>query len=400
MPIEAEERLTKMLKSLVFILILVSSAFGVAQAPMQGKLPPEETVSAWLRSGEPRLVAWGAADALKMQDAALVPEMVGLMRQWVNLPKYEANGTHQPWSVADRERQLAMAEVLDTLIQMKATVDLDAVRSIETDFPDQAIILVARMRPEMQGAIVMPWFEAADDPRALHVMTLRRAAAAMLALHPVPGFTAELVRGITVHLTLAVVSGNSGIGMGFGSGDCAGAGVPLPLSEWPQIWWDSVRETYPNAETDKAEVLIDGVDAIHVVRGPRPLDRCPTGLWLDDRRRARLLAQMLKMKPEDLTWRQGPVVRIAYENDAQYVADVRRVLDEKLRMFRATAQQMRDAGLITSEEETNAVPRLQVRVWDQRDSATERPPLPELTAPAANVEWEKGYPNLAFDSVW
>jgi hypothetical protein len=54
-----------------------------AQTPSEsGALPSKKTIVGWLRSGDPRLVAWGAHDALVTRDQDLIPELLSLASQW------------------------------------------------------------------------------------------------------------------------------------------------------------------------------------------------------------------------------------------------------------------------------------------------------------------------------
>ena len=386
----------------VLVLILAMGGPGTrAQSPCEacvGGHPPEDTVSTWLRSGEPRLVAWGATFALQRKDELLIPEMVGLARNWSPLPRQavKADGGLRPRTDEEMQRGDAMAAVLDALIQMHVTLDLDVLRLLAADFPAQAIVMAARMPPEEVQPVLMEWLALPSKPEGGRPnASLRRSAAAMLALHPAPGFAAELMRGTHAWMTLAVTTPD-GEGTGRTSvGDCGAGAVRAARLGWPVLNGYGVRESHHD---DPAEILIPGIDPIRVNRGPQVGAGCGFGVYLNDRQRGRLIAQMLGIAPKDLAWGQHGVIRITYRSDAQFVGEVQAKMEAEEQAIQDTLQTLEDKGLITGAERASALPQVEVWAWDQRRTEPNRLPQPAFRY--ANIHWNDGENSWEFDQRW
>jgi hypothetical protein len=360
--------------------------------------PQENTIAAWLQSGDPRLEAWGAAFALKSRDRALIPEMIGVARDWRPLPVqvWKDGVSSEPRTQDQLDRQAAMSAVLDALVEMRATLELDVLRDVARDFPSQTIVLAARMPPGEVQPLLMEWFELPEgvDDRYFNEH-LQRAAAAMLANHPAPGFVAELMRGTHVRMTLAVSSPNGGLGMGI-AGDCGVGGIGAIRADWPEVHTYAVRET--TGKDDPAEILIPGTDAIRLVRTTEPPRSCPFGLFLDDKKRGRLIAQLLGIAPKDLAWGQRGTIHIVYESDHQVETELRVAIDAEEEAMIETEKSFENRGLIPSTESEQALPQLDVWVWDQRSDHPAALPLPSL--PYANVHWNDGKDTWGFLQSW
>jgi len=68
------------------------AAFSSAQVlPSATELPTEETAKSWLLSGDPRLVAWGAHDALMAGYRNLIPDLLSVASSWQPLPERDPN---------------------------------------------------------------------------------------------------------------------------------------------------------------------------------------------------------------------------------------------------------------------------------------------------------------------
>jgi hypothetical protein len=294
------------------------------------------------------------------------------------------------------QRGDAMVAVLDAPIQMGVTLDLDVLRLLAADFPAQAIVMVARMPPAEVQPLLMEWMALPSVPEESWVnASLRRSAAAMLALHPASGFAGELMRGTHVWMTLAVTTPD-GSGMGrFSAGDCGVESLPVAQAGWPILNRYGVRESHPN---DPAEILIPGIDPIRVNRGPQVGGGCDFALYLDDRHRGRLIAQMLGMTPKDLAWGQHEATRITYRSDAQFAGEVQARMEAEEQAIQDTLQTFEDKGLITPAERASSLPQVEVWAWDQR--GTEPNLLPQPVFPYTNIHWMKGDNSWEFDQRW
>ena len=80
-----------------------------AQTPAEA-LPSEITLESWLRSGEPRLVAWGAHDALATRNRNLIPDLLSLASRWQPLSQQNSDSPpHSELSARQSEERDAMA---------------------------------------------------------------------------------------------------------------------------------------------------------------------------------------------------------------------------------------------------------------------------------------------------
>lgn len=86
-----------------------------AQDPSTFNTPPTLTqIDSWLRSEDPRIVAWGAVYAQQSNDPGLASQLTYLASNWQPITR-EKNSGH-PVTEPDFLRREAMAAVLDTLI--------------------------------------------------------------------------------------------------------------------------------------------------------------------------------------------------------------------------------------------------------------------------------------------
>jgi hypothetical protein len=295
------------------------------------------------------------------------------------------------------DRQAAMSDVLDALVGMHVTLELDVLRNVARDFPSQAIVLAARMSPGEVQPLLMEWFGLPDrvDERYFSE-PLRRAAAAMLANHPAPGFAAELMRGTHVRMTMAVLSPGWGMAGG-GLGTCrVGSAVGPARAGWPSEQSYLARES--TGKDDDAEILIAGLDEIRVVRVSQTPNYCFSGLFLDDQKRARLVAQMLGIAPKDLGWGQRGIVWIIYESDGQVGREIRMAVDAEENAMVTTENNFKSRGWIASTESNSALPEIEIRVRDERVDHPAALPLPSIAY--SNVHWDDGKESWAPMQNW
>jgi hypothetical protein len=387
----------------LFLSVVVMTALRLpAQAPCDacdsGK-PSEETITMWLESGDSRLVAWGATFALKTHDTALVPVMVGLARNWNPLPKVPlAAGTGPPRrDERDVLRAAAMAEVLNSLIEMGAPLEVDVLQTLALDFPAQVIVLAAKMRPQEVQGLLMGWFRLPEQDNDWASQSLRRAAAGMLALHPAPGFAAELLRGTHIWLNVNVVSrGGDGNNFGMGSGGCGGGHLRGRRAGWPVIEIPVPHETYPT--DDSSPVLIPGTDPIHLSKGTELSGSCFNSLYLDDRKRGRLVAQMMGVASKELAWGQHGPKWILYDSQDGYVADLAELIRVEESSLRETTARLVALGELTAEEASTALPQIELWCSDQRREPLT--PLPQPLFPYPNVTWTKEARDYQMAQIW
>jgi hypothetical protein len=169
--------------------------------------PSEKTMQSWLISKDPRLVAWGAHDALLANDQALVPHLLSLASQWQPLSQQTSD---TPDSIGFSAEQIderdAMGAVLDGLIQMNVRVPAETLRVLAGDFGNEVAVFLSRMPPEEAVPLGLDFYRSL----AKHSYGLQYVSASLLAVHPVPGFAGDLLSKISVRATVNVVFPGAG----------------------------------------------------------------------------------------------------------------------------------------------------------------------------------------------
>ena len=125
-------------------------ALGFATLAHGQTVPTQATtveIDQWLRSGEPRLVAWGATFAAKNTDTAELPILATLAEDYRALPprQYDGKGMYVPRTPAQKERFDSMQAVLDSLIQLHGAISDEAIEAVLPDFSARALTLFGRM---------------------------------------------------------------------------------------------------------------------------------------------------------------------------------------------------------------------------------------------------------------
>src|ERR1700733_2277629 len=267
--------------------VIALAGWGSAQTwSATSGFPPEKTIESWLLSGNPRLVAWGAHDTLVAHDQSLAFDLLSLASRWQPLaPQAIYDSNHRDLSQEQMDERDAMAAVLDALIQMKVPVPADTLLDLAPDFGNDVAVLLSRMPPEEAESVSSDFYRSPAE----HGYGLQYVSAALLALHPVPGFAADLLTNISVQATVFVVGAGGG---GIGTAHCGGAcGISSDLSHegWPLIG----RYALSKEKTDGAFLLVAGVDPIYATRKESAHylgDGCAMGVYLGSGERLRLIA--------------------------------------------------------------------------------------------------------------
>ncbi|HYG98328.1 MAG TPA: hypothetical protein VD837_04295 [Terriglobales bacterium] len=172
----------------------------------------------WLRSGDPRQVAWGAWLARQDRRTELIPLLLQQVREYqpTQLPPPAALDHHD-----------ALLVVLDALIELNATVPVEDARKLYSQFPAQSLILLVRSREDNQSALLEILQNAKANWNWL-------AAGNVLAQKRTPGFAALLLSRFTQHITVTVIDERLGGLLGGLISECA------PLHRAPKQGWPPV----------------------------------------------------------------------------------------------------------------------------------------------------------------
>lgn len=354
-----------------------------AQTPSKNDpIPSENTLETWVRSGDPRLEAWGAHDALVTHDQNLTPYLVSLVSKWQPLVRQKCGGpTCSELSPEQLDERDAMAAVLDTLIQMKVSVSADDLRNLAPDFGDYVAILLARLPNEDSSPLSFDFYRASGQPN----YALQYVSAALLAHLPPSGFAADLLGSIKVYAAvLAIVPGpeppriRSGV-------DC-GAYLVAPRENWPEIGQYGLFRHGSNA----AFLVVGGDVPVYATRqeSPRYINlQCSRAgnVYLGPDDRFRLIAEMLGVSPGEMQWKTAIETKIEYKSLKQFDAALLTFVNEQQQKYRATANALSEHSFMTPAEVEASLPELDLEIQDMRGPGAA--PIPQLSSLPPRVTW-------------
>jgi hypothetical protein len=326
-------------------------------------IPTPATIQYWLVSNQPRMVAWGAWDAGLAKDSGAIPELLALANAWqpgASDQKYD--GEYLP---ARDDRRDAMADVLDALLQMNVQIPANTLRSLAADFPNQTTIFLARMPDQESADARMDFFHDSG----WRLARLKYVSAALLALHPPPGFALDLMSGTVVRADVTVMlPGTLAFSQG-SAGDCASE-LEADRSGWPQVANYRLSSTAHGGDVE----LVGGIDPVYFSRELLPgfeIQTCGADVTLTDERRRRLIAEMLGVKPEEIPWQVDPTQTIEFRSQAQFQKELLAFISKEQEKERRTATALADHSLITPGDVSDALPKFEVIIDDERGENAE-----------------------------
>ena len=315
------------------------------------KATPDE-IRQWLESGDPRLIAWGAYFAGQEKVNSALAPMLELVDDWQS----PAN----PGDAANEQRD-AIAAVLDALIRRNVSVPPESLLAIDDSFPAEAAILASRLPIGDATPLLEAWYaqrEGGKQPK------LARLAAMMLAKSPPPGFASSVLAETEDHVQITVVDPGTGFGGGVGGSFMVGGGIPHRPG-WPFIYRYAIEEN--RQEAGHPPFIESGGDRITY---QRTLEGSP-GLSirsLDDETRQHLLLEMLGGNRTALEWATQQQISLEWEGPANFLVDLRNIVDEEESKLHSTVEEFADRGLLSPDEAARVRPRLSVHVFDARGS--------------------------------
>jgi hypothetical protein len=315
--------------------------------------PAPGDVNTWLKSGDPRLVAWGAYFAgLKRGDDSTA-QLLRLVDNWKEPSKVAQGGIGQA----------AMSEVLDALIQQRREVAPRQLASIAGSFPAQAAILASRIPIADATPMLLAWY---GDGANNNGSRLDRVAAMMLSKAPPQGFAAGIVAASSERLSISVVDGG-GFGSGFGGGCLCGLAM-RDRTDWPPIFVYRLEE---NKAGSTDPVLIEaGGDRItyHRAEEGGGGGGCGTGVGpLDDRARHDLLAEMVGLNKEAMPWKEQESASIQWSDGESFLRDLQNLEANEEAKLHETVEALFEKGLLTANEVNSLRPKLLITVTDDRE---------------------------------
>lgn len=377
--------MTPLYRLLCFGYVATTFAFTCqAQTPSKNTpIPSESTLENWLRSGDPRLEAWGAHDALVTHDQNLTPYLLSLVSKWQPLVRICDGSRCSDLSPEQMDERDAIAAALDALIQMKVSVPANDLRNLAPDFGDYVAILLARLPDEESANLSLDFYRASGTPN----YALQYVSAALLALHPPPGFAADLLGSIKVSAAvLATVPGPEPPRSGFATS--CGAYIIEAREDWPEIGQYGLFRHGSNA----AFLVMRGDVPIYASRqdSPRYINfQCSRAgsLYLSPDDRFRLIAEMLGASPGAMQWRTAIETKIEYKSPKQFDAALLALVNEQQQMYRATAKALSERNLMTPSEVETSLPELDLEVEDMRGPDPTPIPMPTNLPPRVGFSY-------------
>lgn len=250
----------------------------------------------WLRHGDPQQRAWAAYWIERDRQEEEVPQLLDALASYQASTQAGSSG----WSDEDS----ALLAVLDALIQLNADVSPDSAEALYAKFPVQALILLARSPEDARDALLRILDETQSRIDWL-------AAADLLATDPPAGFAARLLKQISIHATIQVLSPGQGeLGSGWGSscGESLGDG---PRRDWPSVGAYRLAAH----QSASSELLAAGENPVYLIRtlsrdyrlAAHSSQDCADQLHvtLSDLSRD-LIGQLLVMKKDDFALQLNP----------------------------------------------------------------------------------------------
>ncbi len=356
--------------ALIFLLFLSCiSSRALAQQP---EITPDssassDTLSQWLHSGNPRLIAWAADLSQRRHDERVTSQISGLLEHWSS--PIVAQGYNE-----SRAAHLAILALLDALIQENVQVSIQVIDSMADQFPAQAVLLIQRVPLKLSKSTLMNWaFDhngAIKDERA-------RVAAMMLAKEPDPSFVYGVVKNAEQHLTIHVVRQNTGFGGGSAT-DC-GDTMPLPITPgWPHIYSYGLIEQQGSHHAPGEIPVVDlGGRSVVAQRHEEGSGwgACNGG-QSEATLRQQLIAYWLGINPRDMPWQLDKSLTISWTTRSAYERELGSLVEKQRAKMMDTFLKLQTLGLLNRQSSDAMVPRLLIEIECDID------PCPISKAPA------------------
>jgi hypothetical protein len=374
---------------------------GALACGLHAQTPPSAVSSAvgesggWPPSVDARMVAWMAHDAAASKDGSKIRDLLELASEWKASSEWTEDGadlaetsastpqidetTRAVQAAAHRDQLDAMAEVLDALVQMKVAVPAETLRELAPEFGNDVAVLLSKM-PEEQRETLSFEFYRKEGP---NYGGLQYVSAAILALHPLPGFAADLLSHVEVIATADIVlPGEAG---GGSSGGCRfRSSVFLGRGAWPRIGQYQLVTEHAEGDVE----LVDGSHPVFARRFEQPYYVRPSSPLLGSQERLEFIAEMLGISAEEIPWKTAMTTTIEFESNAQTERALRDFVEQQREMQRQTVVALAAVNLLTPGEVQTALPRLMLKVNDFRGDGAE--PLDDGWELAAGVKFPSG----------
>jgi hypothetical protein len=364
-----------------FHLRLVTTSFAFVSAVLTAQPHRPVPIEPLLRSEDPRLIALGAWEVVRRRDDSQIGLLVDLAERWNPRRLDEQQG---------RDWYDSMSVVLDALIQRQANASSAAIQALASTYPDQALILLARLDPSEAEPILLSWFRAgrvspreAPETENQSRKLLARIGAMFLARDHPEDIAANVLEDSLVQLVVSVPDfGSDGIDRCLlacrARPQCAKETEGEGRTGWPPVFRYILEENETEIQQKNGFLIYAGGDTItwHRAEAQVDHDHCDAPAPLGPETRHHLLAEMLKVRDSGIPWASQMNLTLPWITDQQYLSDLQMQITAEEDQLRSTMQVFFSKGLVTKSQLETIRPRLSVLIFDDRAKASPRPELP------------------------
>ena len=323
-----------------------------AQEPQPA--PTAADLQQWLRSGDPRQIAW-AAHYVAEKGEKVYPGTLAVMAEVLDKERTSADPNALAPAASQHDHYEAVAALLDAFIQQKAPPSTGIIVTVANAFPTQAVLLASYLPQTEKNSLVDYFysFRHHDSNGRL----LARLATMMSADDPSPALAASLVNEAEEHLTV-VVRKKPKVFDATGSGGMCGDSLPTTVrANWPVVYTYQFEE---NA-TGTRDVLLVAVndDRITYRRVPdnEPGGSCNGVEWLDAGTRHRLIAHWLGIPERSMTWSTQSVTVILWTTRGAYLAKLAEIVEQHHQALQATVHALTAKHILEGKQAESVQPR-------------------------------------------
>ncbi len=300
---------------------------------------------AWLRSGDPRQMAWAAELIAKDGRRNLIPDLI----EGLDFPD------------AGTRNSKALQAIADALIQLEARVPADWIMKLPNGLSAQQVILLAKS-PDNHEAL-MQIIEETKPP------LVWLAAANLLAADPDAEFARRLLGNFHVVVNIRVVTPGSGSGIGGGCGGSVGSEIADP--RWPAI------NNYELSLT-RGVLFASGIHPVRYYTYQIGADRAIVACSSLSKEQfvPGLLAQVARIPADELHLTAKMDKEIVYRGAGSYFADLCGVLSPINEDFERLINAYLWLGFLKPDEMTSVKLPVELTITDLRDSPESSLPPP------------------------
>ena len=321
----------------------------------------------WLRSEDPKRVAWGAYLVRVDRLTDLIPQLIQKVAAY-------RSSSQVPLSGQERDPHDALLVVLDTLVELRATVPVEDARKLYPEFYAQAVILLVRSPEPSERAL----FEIFDQAKANWTWL---AVGNVLRQKYAAGFAARLLSQFTQHISVAVRDAGDTRGIGPGSGsECGLFSWGRPKQGWPPVGMYQLTQLAWRIPWLPNTFLVDGEAPVHYWRAePGSYNNWSDGRGTcddgdRDQYRAQYLRSLMQFYLPNVDLESHREMHLTWEGEASYRRQIGVIVEEDRASFRRSVSVLQQSGRLTAVEAAVQQPRIEIVLRDYRkDQSTAVP---------------------------